>query len=480
MVIFMERVGILVVSYGSREAAMVDAFMRSCEYKVDLYIADKQRNPFNLRRAKEHVVIPDLNVNAIYKFAEKHKDEIDFGIVGPEKPIIEGIRDLIEGELGIPMICPTKEYALERSKVLQRILFQEVAPEVNPRFKVFNPKDYSGIEDVKRDLYKWLDELDNKVAVKPDAPAAGKGVGVWGDHFNTREELFEHFLANFRVGPVIVEEKIEGEESSFQAFCDGKHLVPLPETRDYKRAFDGDRGPNTGGMGTYKDRGYILPFMRAEDWEEEKRIIERLFEKLRGGGSNPNLRGMPFYEAFIHTGRGPMILENNSRPGDPEIIPILALLKNDFVDICLRMIEGTLTRIEVENKAAVVIYKVPPVYGGYINAFPHLVRKDEIGTPVLLDEAERLSEKYGENIRIYPGSMEVREDGKNYALSSRTVAVLGIADDIQRAREIAMEGIRAIRGGALWYRTDIASREHIERSIKHMEVLRGRVQCQSS
>ncbi|MEM2321239.1 MAG: hypothetical protein QXS79_05100 [Candidatus Bathyarchaeia archaeon] len=476
----MERVGILVVSYGSREAAMVDAFVRSREYKVDLYIADRQRNPFNLRRAKEHAVIPDLNINAIYKFAERHRGEIDFGIVGPEKPIIEGIRDLIEGRLGIPMICPTKEYSLERSKVLQRILFQEVVPEANPRFKVFDPKDYSSTEEVKRDLYRWLDELGDRVAVKPDAPAAGKGVGVWGDHFNTREELLEHFLANFKVGPVIVEEKIEGEESSFQAFCDGKHIVPLPETRDYKRAFDGDRGPNTGGMGTYKDRGYILPFMRTKDWEEEKRLIERIFERLKGGGSNPNLRGMPFYEAFIHTGRGPMILENNSRPGDPEIIPILALLKDDFVNICFRIIEGTLTRIDIEDKAAVVVYKVPPAYGGYINTFPHLVNKDEVGTPVILEEAERLSEKYGDKIRIYPGSMELRDDGRTYALSSRAVAVLGVADSIQGAREIAMDGIRTIRGGSLWYRGDIASREHIERSIRHMEDLRRRARWQST
>jgi phosphoribosylamine--glycine ligase len=471
----MERVGILVVSYGSREAAMVDAFMRSQEYKVELYIADRQRNPFNISRAKKHAVIPDLNVEAIYRFAEKNRDEIDFGIVGPEKPIIEGVRDLIESNLNIPMICPTKEYALERSKVLQRLLFQEVVPEVNPRFKVFNPKDYGSLDDVKRDLFKWLDELENRVAVKPDAPAAGKGVGVWGDHFNTREEILEHFLANFTVGPVIVEEKIEGEESSFQAFCDGKHIVPLPETRDYKRAFDGDRGPNTGGMGTYKDRGNILPFMRSEDWEEEKRIIERIFNKLKGGSFNPNLRGIPFYEAFIHTGKGPMILENNSRPGDPEIIPILSLLKDDFVDVCFRMIEGTLTRVNVDEKAAVVVYKVPPKYGGYIDAFPHMVNRDEIGTPVILDEAERLSAKYGDNIRIYPGSMEVRDDGKVYALSSRAVCAVGIGNDIQSAREIAIEGVKAIKGGALWYRMDIASKEHIEKSIRHMESLRKRL-----
>ena len=474
-VILMERAGILVVSYGSRAAAMIDAFMKSQEYKVDLYVADKQRNPFNVRRAKEHVVIPDLNVEAICKFAEKHKDKIDFGIVGPEKPIIEGVRDLIESKLKIPMICPTKEYALEKSKVAQRLLFQEVVPEVNPRFKIFDPKDYKNLSDVKKDLYKWLDELENKVAVKPDAPAAGKGVGVWGDHFNTREEIFEHFLANFKEGPVIVEEKIEGEESSFQAFCDGKHLVPLPETRDYKRAFDGDKGPNTGGMGTYKNKGNILPFMKPEDWEKEKKIVEKIFEKLKDGGYNPNLRGIPFYEAFIHTSKGPMILENNSRPGDPEIIAIMPLLKNDFVDVCFRMIEGTLTHINIDESASVVIYKVPPKYGGYIDAFPHLVNKREIGTPVVLEEAEKLSAKYGDNIKIYPGSMELREDGKTYALSSRTVCTVGIGDDIQSAREIAMEGIKAIKGGALWNRTDIASKEHIERSIRHMELLRKNV-----
>lgn len=468
----MERVGVLVVSYGSREAAMVDAFTRSQEYLVDLYVADRQRNPFNVKRAKEHAVIPTLDVEAIFKFAEKHKDKIDFGIVGPEKPIIEGIRDVIEGNLGIPMICPTKKYAIEGSKVAQRLLFQEVASEVNPRFRIFDPKNYSSLSDVKEDLFAWLDELDNKVAVKPDAPAAGKGVGVWGDHFNTREEVLEHFLANFKEGPVIVEEKIEGEESSFQAFCDGKHLVPLPETRDYKRAFDGDKGPNTGGMGTYKDRENYLPFMSPEDWENEKRIVERIFKSLKGEGGNPELRGMPFYVAFMHTSRGPMILENNSRPGDPEIMPILALLKDDFVDVCLRIIDGNLTRVNVDKKAAVGVYKVPPKYGGYINAFPYLVNKSEIGTPIVLDEAESLSNKYDDNIRIYSGSMEIREDNKFYALSSRAVFVLGIGDSIQEARNIAMEGISAIKGGALWNRTDIASKEHIEKSIMHMSLLR--------
>ncbi|MEM3601559.1 MAG: hypothetical protein QXN87_02680, partial [Candidatus Bathyarchaeia archaeon] len=196
----MEKVGVLVVSYGAREAAMVDAFSRSINYEVEIYVADKQRNPFNVERAKDHVVISDLNVEEICRFAEKHKDRIDFGIVGPEKPIIEGVRDVVEKRTKIPMICPTREYAIEASKVQQRLLFQEAFPEVNPRFKIFNAKDYKTVEEVKKSLYKWLDELCDMAVVKPDRPAAGKGVGVWGDHFTTREQLFNHFLENLKHG----------------------------------------------------------------------------------------------------------------------------------------------------------------------------------------------------------------------------------------------------------------------------------------
>jgi len=467
-----EKVGVLVVSYGAREVAMVDAFLRSTNYHVEVYVADKQRNPFNVKNAKAHVVIPDLNVETICKFAEAHKDHIDFGIVGPEKPIIEGVRDLVEARVGIPMICPTKEYAIEASKVQQRLLFQETAPEVNPRFKIFQPEEFKTAEDARKALYKWLDELGNMAVVKPDKPAAGKGVGVWGDHFTNREQLFEHFWENLRYGAVIVEEKIEGEESSFQAFCDGKHLIPLPETRDYKRAFDDDKGPNTGGMGSYKDAGEILPFMTKADREKELEIVEKIFNKWRVS-DNQALRGIPFYVAFMHTGKEPKILENNSRPGDPEIINILPILKDDFVDVCFKIIEGSLNRIEVEKAATVVTYKVPPSYGGFAEAFPELVEKAEINRPVDLTKAYELSKKYGERIRVYPASMELR-DAETYALKSRAVCVVGVDETIEGARKISLEGIKAIKGGALWHRTDIASKQHIEKSIRHMEALRKR------
>jgi phosphoribosylamine--glycine ligase len=469
----METVGILVVAYGARETAIIDAFSRSSKYKAKIYVVDKQKNPFNLQKATEHVVVPDLSTHEICKFAKKYKNEISFGIIGPEKPIIDGARDLIERETNIQIICPTQEYAIEKSKVAQRQLFEKVAPEVNPRFKVFYPKQYRRNEDVKAELFRWLDELKNQVAIKPDTPAAGKGVGVWGDHFSTRKELLDHFLDNFKHGAVIVEEKIEGEESSFQAFCDGKHLVPLPETRDYKRAFDHDKGPNTGGMGSYKNVGDILPFMTKTDKDKEIRIMNRIFQELKGRTeSNSALRGVPFYTAFIHAKEGPKILENNSRPGDPEIISILPLLKDDFIDVCLSMVDGNLTKVELENEASVVTYKAPATYGDYVDFFQDKVKQKEIDKPVDLTKAYKLSEKYDDNIRVYPASIE-QKNGEYFALRSRAVCVVGMADTVESSRQISLEGIANITGGGLWNRNDIASKEHIRKSIAHMQMLRG-------
>ncbi len=467
----MEKVGILVVSYGSRAAAIIDTFRRSNDYKTQFYVVDKQKNPFNLKYSEKHKVISDFNLEEITKFAKKYREHIDFGIVGPEKPIIAGIRDIVEKKTKIPMICPTKKFAIEASKIFQRKLFQNVAPEVNPRFKVFDPKEYSSLTQVKKSVYSWLKELNNQVAVKPDKATAGKGVGVWGDHFNTPEEVFEHFISNYEHGPVIIEEKVIGEESSFQAFCDGKHLVALPETRDYKRAFEDDKGPNTGGMGSYKDTGNKLPFMTGEDKIKEFELVNRVFEDLKGKGSNPELRGIPFYAAFIHTSMGPKILEVNSRPGDPEIMNILPILNDDFVEVCYNMIDGNLRKINFKKQATVVTYKVPPSYGGYSTKFPDNINLDEVDGPIDLSVAEKLVKDKPQSYRVYPGSMELR-DGENFALGSRTVAVVGLGESIEEARDKSLKGIAAIQGGSLWNRKDVALKEHIIRSVKHMEELR--------
>jgi phosphoribosylamine--glycine ligase len=470
----MEKIGVLLVSYGAREVAMADALLRSPNYQVELYVADKQLNPFNAKHATKHTVIPSLSIQEICKFAQTHKTNLDFVLVGSEKPIIEGLRDLIEKETAIPVICPKKAYAIEESKVAQRLLFEEIAPEANPRFKVFDPADYKN-KEVKNDVYKWLDELDNQAVVKPDKPALGKGVGVWGDHFTNREQLFEHFMSNFLYSPVIIEEKVPGEESSCMGFSDGKHFLTLPDTRDYKRAFDDDKGPNTGGMGSYKDSADYLPFLTTADHEQEIALANQIFKGWRAKiPDDTALRGVPLYLAFMHTGKNIKILEINSRPGDPEIMNLLPILKDDFVDICLNMVNCNLRSVATEKYATVLTYKVPADYGGYAQEFPDKVAKSEINSPVDFTKAEALSKEFGDKIRIYPGSMELRGD-KNYALKSRAIGILGIGDNIEEARNISQKGANAITGGALWNRTDIAAKRHIQKSITHMERLRRKV-----
>ncbi|MFQ5886129.1 MAG: hypothetical protein ACE5II_02720 [Anaerolineae bacterium] len=461
----MEKVGVLLISYGSRASAIADALTRSNNYEVEIYDADKQRNPFILERSRDYTL--GIDGDGIVEFAKKHQGDIDFGIVGPEGPIIGGIRDRVEDETGIPVICPLKRYAIEGSKVEQRLLMQKCCPEANPRFEVFDPANDGGAEEVKGKLWDCLDEYDNRVAVKPDMPATGKGVGVWGDHFNDREEVFDHFLSIYKHGKVIVEEKIEGEEFSLQFFSDGRHLVATPAVRDYKRAFDGDMGPNTGGMGSYKDSGNTLPFMDKNDWDVGLRIGERIFEELKDGEDNPGLRGIPLYMAYTCSKDGVKAFEINSRPGDPEIMNLLPLVKGDFVDHCFQMIEGRLTNMEFEPLASVVTYAVPLTYGGFRHKYSGDARVD-------LAPAYELVDKYDGSLRVYPGSMERRDDGKTYALGSRAVGCVGIAEDIEDARRISLEGIKAL-DGPLWNRWDIASKAHIGRSIGNVKRLRSQI-----
>jgi phosphoribosylamine--glycine ligase len=462
----MEDIGILIVSYGSREVAMAEAFQKSNQYEVSLYIVDKQNNPFNSHIAKEYAIVPDLDIKKICDFAKKFEDKISFGIVGSEKPIIDGIRDLIEKRTKVKMICPTKECAIEGSKIAQRRLFQRIAPKVNPKFKIFDPKTFSNSNELMNDVKEWITELNGveNCVIKPDKPGFGKGVGVGGEHFYNFEQAYKHFLSIYggeSKESVIIEERIDGEESSYQGICDGKHLIHLPETRDYKRAFDNDKGPNTGGMGSYKSDGEILPFMSETDRQQELMLENEISVKLmkeKGDG----LRGIPFYDAIMHTGKGQKILERNSRPGDPEIINLLPILKDDFVEICLKIIEGDLTNIYVDNKSTVVTYVVPVIYPN----------KDNKIRRVNLEDAYKLKDDYKDSIRIYPASMVLR-DGETFALSSRTVSIVGIAESINSAREISLKGAQSVKGKELRFRTDIASEQHIAKSINNMKMLRN-------
>lgn len=451
------------VSYGSREACMAEALSRSGR-GVKLFVADRQRNPLNVRLASEHVVISDLNVREVAEFARKNAPMIDFVLVGPEAPIVGGIRDVIEGELGIPVLCPTSAAAVEGSKSKQRRLIEKVAPEANPPYKVFPRNGSVDVDSLKRELWSLLDEF-GEVVVKPDGLASGKGVGVWGDHFSDRASFFEYFMSLYSQGPVVVEKKIDCEEFSLQFLSDSKRLIPTPAVRDYKRAFDGDAGPNTGGMGSYKDTGEILPFMDVEDFEKGVELANRIFRAILSEAGEGSMRGFPMYMAYAISSDGLKIFEVNSRAGDPEVMCILPVLEDDFVEVCFKMLDGSLGPLRFGRKATVATYLVPPTYGG---RQPGPFREIEVD----LSECEEAASRSGGSMKVYPGSMDLR-DGKNFSLRSRTVCVVGIGDGIEEARQISLGGIRAVRGSGLWHRSDIASREHISKSVRHAKALRG-------
>ncbi len=464
-----ENIGILVISYGSRAASMIDALDRSKKYNPCFYIADKVKNPFNVDKAKKtggkHKKT-GMELQNILSFAKKHQEDIDFGIVGPEGPIIEGVRDLIEKETNIEMVCPTSKYALEGSKIRQRKILDEVYPSANPGFKVFRKDDYSDEKSAVSDLRKWTDKVGIEVAVKPDTPAAGKGVGVWGDHFETFEELVdEWFLPNLEDGDIVVEEKVSGEEFSIQFLCDGNQVIPTPPVRDYKRAYDRDLGPNTGGMGSYKDDSNLLPFMEPRDWQEGLDIAQSVFKWFESEDAGDEVRGVPLYLGCVCAEDGVKVFEINNRFGDPECQNILPILKDDFLEVCLKMINGNLDRVRFDEECTVLTYAVPMTYGENRNEFGGDKKVDLSGVYSLKKE------KYGDQMRIYEGDLR-KKDGDTISGTSRTVSIVGIAESIKEARNISLKGIREI-DGPLWNRWDVASDEHIEESIKNMKDLRG-------
>jgi phosphoribosylamine--glycine ligase len=458
------RVG--VVSYGSRGATLADAFARSV-YKPQVYIVSKQENPMNKSIAKgtggEHIVLDLSDVDSISSFFKDHN--VKFVFPGPEKPIIAGLANKLK-EYGIFALCPTQEYALEASKVKQRMLLEEVYPDANPRYMVFE----RGV-CTESEVRGWLAELKHKVAIKPDLSDFGKGVGVSEDHFEpTSQGCYQFFLESMKGmedgQKLIIEERVEGEESSLQALCDGKDIVALPDVRDYKRAFDGDKGPNTGGMGSYMDVVERLPFMTEKDRLAEEKITQGLFDHLKKGKRDEGLLGVPFYMAFIHTKEGPKVLEINSRFGDPEGINMIPVFGGDFVNICNDMINGELSAgsLDLYRKASVVVHLVPPTYGGKEAEY---IGNKQVAIRNAIIKMRDAPDKY----RVYPGDMAL-DDDNTCAIKSRTVACVGIGYTIEEARNRAYELVYEIRGGNLWWRTDIASKEHIQASVDHMKKLR--------
>jgi len=457
----MERVGILIVSKCLSASALIETFARSTNYLPEFFIAERQLTPQSARKNTVHQVIPELGVREVAEFARKYRSRISFGMTDTEDFVIGGGRDIVEKESGVPMLCVDREHAVERSKADQRLLFDDLFRGANPRFAVFDPRKYKSERAAIASFKRFASEIKEPV-IKPDAPARGAGVGVWGNDFVTENEMLAFFRNVYSKGRVVVEERVTGEESSFQAFSDGRHFIVAPQTRDYKRALDGDQGRLTGGMGSYRDAKLHLPFLRPSEWDSVVSAEERAFARWRGRGSNPGLRGFVLYDALMHTGSGFKILERNSRGGNTEQISVLTTIEDDFVDVCLRMVEGSLKSIRFAKNASVVTCAVPREYGTSQSASSRPERIDITAAQALQTETLGLG--------IFP--MDVRlEGGLTWTGGSRSIAVAGTAQTLEGARMISAMGVGAIKG-PLRSRSDIGSPESVKKSIERMRALR--------
>ncbi len=434
---------ILLIGNGAREHVIAETLKRSPQ-GCELGVFASAVNPGLEKLANVYKVADTLlNFEELKKFATDFRP--DFAFVGPDDPIAAGAADALL-EVSVQSVAPLRELAkLESSKSFTRDLVAKYKIPGNPKFKVFNSP---------AGLREYMEELGDYV-VKADGLMGGKGVQVSGEHLHSYEDGVTFAVACIeKFGRVVVEEKFVGEEFSLMSFVDGTHVVDMPAVQDHKRAYEGDTGPNTGGMGTYSDANHSLPFLRPSDLKEAHEITVQVARALYEETGKP-YKGI-MYGGFMATKDGARLIEYNARFGDPEAMNVLPLLKTDFIAVCEAILNGTLNELplEFEPKATVLKYVVPEGYP----VDPKKGEKIEVGSAP-------------EGVKIYYASVNQKEDGL-YLSSSRAVAFVGIGASLAEAEALAQSSVGSVKG-PVFYRRDIGTAELIQKRVEHMKKLRG-------
>ncbi len=441
---------VLVVGGGAREHAICDTVVKSKD--VELYSVMKNLNPGIEKLVKEYLIENETNIKSVADYAENKS--IDLVLIGPEAPLEKGLVNELE-KRGIQTCAPTKEAArIETDKEWMRNLLKKYNIPGQLKYKTFSNMVESE---------KFIKELNGKVALKPIGLTGGKGVWVHGDHFNNVNEAMEYAknVIENEIGgyaKILIEEKAEGEEFTLQGFSDGENILTFPAVQDHKRLLPGDEGPNTGGMGSYSYSNGLLPFLNQKDYNEGVRILKKIIKALNEE-SCPYVG--PIYGQFMLTKDGPKIIEINARFGDPENMNVLPLLKTDYIKLCEAMLNQTLdsNKLSFDKKSTVCKYVVPEGYGYKSIAD----KKIEVNENLINDSGAKL---------FYASVNKKNSDV--YTTTSRSLAIVGIADEIQEAEKICEKSLSHIKSDHIFIRHDIGTSDLIQKRIEHINQIRGK------
>jgi len=413
---------ILIIGSGAREHAITWKVAQSQKVSK-IYCAPGNAG---IQQIAECVKIREDDIETLFSFALK--ESIDLTIVGPETPLVLGIVDRFEKN-GLKIFGPNKRAAmLEGSKKFSKNFMK--------KYNIPTAK-YSSYTNAEEAI-KGLDQYNYPVVVKADGLAAGKGVIICQDEKNAREAInciLEYKKFGEAGNEIVIEEFLNGTEASLLCFVDGNNIIPMESARDYKKALDGDRGPNTGGMGCFSPNTIF-----SEKLEEriEKEILDNFMYGLKM--ENIDFRGILFIGLMIY-GDEPQVLEFNVRFGDPETEVILPRLESDIIDIFEKTINGTLEKSDLkwtEKKSVCVI----TASGGY---------PDNYEKYKLIHGLENVDE----GVMLFHAGTK-NENGKIYTNGGRVLAVTALGDTLEEARNKAYVNVNKISFDMMQYRKDIA------------------------
>jgi len=415
---------VLVIGSGGREHALAWKIAQSPLVKK-VFCAPGNAGTANVA---ENIDIPSDNVDALLQFATV--TGIGLTVVGPEQPLVKGLVDSFE-ESGLRVFGPSQRAAeIEGSKVFCKDLMKKYGIPT-ARYESFDSPDQ----------VKLFTKEDEPVVVKASGLAAGKGVILCSNAEEARsavQSIMQEKAFGNAGDQVVVEEFLTGQEVSLLAFTDGKTVLPLDSAQDHKAAFDGDKGPNTGGMGAYS------PALVFTEELKQQVIDEIMIPTVRAMAKEGRYYRGILYAGLMLTESGPKVLEFNARFGDPETQPIMMRIKNDIVPIFEACIDGTLAKQSLQWRQEPTICVVMAAKG-----YPSSYEKGK--------EISGLNSDENRQVVVFHAGTKL-ENGKVLTNGGRVLGVTALGSDINQAIKNAYSAVDKIKWDGIHYRKDIGNK----------------------